>query len=115
MCSSEAHRPLRCDLYTEWDELTTGRKDKVDIMWIKANTKICPGCKEPIAKNQGCMHMTCRCGHEFCWLCLGLWKEHGSNTGGYYKCSIYKPDVHDKEQNTAKAKMKKFTFYVLRH
>jgi ariadne-1 len=38
--------------------------------------------------------MTCRkhaggCGHEFCWLCKGDWKDHGSATGGYYQCNIY--------------------------
>jgi hypothetical protein len=24
-----------------------------------------------------------RCKHEFCWMCLGKWSEHGSNSGGY--------------------------------
>ena len=34
--------------------------------------------------------MTCRnCNCEFCWLCLGLWKDHGSKTGGYFACNIY--------------------------
>ena len=34
--------------------------------------------------------MTCRqCSHEFCWLCLGEWKEHNGATGGYYKCNKY--------------------------
>lgn len=34
--------------------------------------------------------MTCRqCGHEFCWMCMKDWKEHGTSTGGFYKCNIY--------------------------
>jgi len=34
--------------------------------------------------------MTCRlCTHEFCWLCLGDWAEHGQKTGGYYQCNKY--------------------------
>ena len=40
--------------------------------------------------------MNCRkCGHDFCWMCLGLWKEHGSKTGGYYSCNVY----DDKKKN----------------
>ena len=34
--------------------------------------------------------MTCsQCRHEFCWICLGDWSEHGSATGGYYQCNLY--------------------------
>ena len=28
----------------------------------------CPSCTVGIEKNGGCNHMTCKCGHEFCWL-----------------------------------------------
>lgn len=38
--------------------------------------------------------MNCRkdsggCGFDFCWMCMGDWKEHGSQTGGYYQCNKY--------------------------
>lgn len=29
------------------------------------------------------------CRHDFCWVCLGDWKAHGSE---YYECSRYKED-----------------------
>ena len=37
------------------------------------------------------MHMTCQapCKFEFCWLCMGAWKEHGERTGGFYACNRY--------------------------
>ncbi len=36
----------------------------------RRNSRPCPRCLTPIQRNQGCRHMTCRCGHEFCWHCL---------------------------------------------
>lgn len=45
-------------------------KDGTD-KWLAKKTKRCPKCKEAIEKNAGCNHMTCRCGHQWCWLCLG--------------------------------------------
>lgn len=64
-------------------------------MWLLANTKTCPKCKNAIQKNLGCMHMTCRCGYQFCWLCLGDWTSHGDSTGGYYRCNVFQVQ-HDK-------------------
>jgi ariadne-1 len=29
----------------------------------------------PIERNGGCMHMTCRCGHEFFWCCLRAYRN----------------------------------------
>ena len=34
------------------------------------DVKKCPECNVNIEKNGGCMHMTCRCKHEFFWCCL---------------------------------------------
>ena len=44
--------------------------------------------------------MTCNrsyggCGHHFCWICMGAWEEHGSATGGYYKCNLYEEKKKD--------------------
>ena len=29
----------------------------------------CPKCRTVIERSEGCNHMSCRCGYEFCWLC----------------------------------------------
>ncbi|KAL2023395.1 hypothetical protein VTK56DRAFT_2752 [Thermocarpiscus australiensis] len=34
----------------------------------------CHRCKAPIEIKEGCNHMTCRCGAEFCIICGGKWK-----------------------------------------
>lgn len=33
------------------------------------DTGSCPACQAPIERIDGCNHMTCRCRHQFCWLC----------------------------------------------
>lgn len=34
----------------------------------------CPSCHHMVELNTGCYHMTCRCKHEFCYLCAQQWK-----------------------------------------
>lgn len=43
--------------------------DEATLLEIQEVTKACPHCYSPIIKNEGCNHMTCICGCEFCWLC----------------------------------------------
>lgn len=45
--------------------------------WRAWNTKTCPSCAQPIEKNGGCDHMTCRCGFEICWRCGGSYVKNG--------------------------------------
>lgn len=33
----------------------------------RRHLKLCPRCSAAIEKNEGCDHMTCRCGHHFNW------------------------------------------------
>ncbi|KAL5633099.1 hypothetical protein ACGC1H_003553 [Rhizoctonia solani] len=35
----------------------------------------CPSCHHMVELDTGCYHMTCRCRHEFCYLCARRWKE----------------------------------------
>ncbi|KAI9325722.1 hypothetical protein DFJ73DRAFT_911712, partial [Zopfochytrium polystomum] len=35
--------------------------------------KRCPSCGFVIEKHTGCVHMTCKCRHEFCYTCLETW------------------------------------------
>lgn len=42
-----------------------------NVTWILCNTKNCPSCKQPIEKNQGCMHMV-REGSDFKQMRVGV-------------------------------------------
>ncbi|CAG9321217.1 unnamed protein product [Blepharisma stoltei] len=118
-CKAEGHRPLDCESLKRWHKKLLGGNEED---WILANTKKCPKCKAPIQKNQGCMHMTCKCLHEFCWLCLGNWSEHSSETGGYFKCNKFESQQSSgiylqEEANKAKASqnIQKFDHYFQRY
>lgn len=46
------------------------RLEKMDReLMEKKKWKPCPGCKEMIEKSEGCDHMSCECGQEFCYQC----------------------------------------------
>lgn len=58
--------------------------DQGTLKWIDKNAKTCPGCGDAVQKNGGCNHFTHSksaggCGHEFCWLCFGNWRNHNIN------------------------------------
>eukprot|EP00937_MAST-01D_sp_MAST-1D-sp2_P005190 g5190.t1 len=89
-CGEPAHEPVTCELLMQWIDKCQNESETAN--WILSHTKKCPKCHTRIEKNQGCNHMTCRaagCGHEFCWICMGPWAEHGTDTGGYYKCNRF--------------------------
>jgi len=84
-CSLNDHQPAPCSLVKKW--LKKCEDDSETANWISANTKECPKCHSTIEKNGGCNHMTCRkCRHEFCWMCMGVWSEHGTS---WYNCNRF--------------------------
>ncbi|CAL9213873.1 unnamed protein product [Arabidopsis halleri] len=120
-CTEEAHRPVDCDTVGKW--ILKNSAESENMNWILANSKPCPRCKRPIEKNHGCMHMTCTppCKHEFCWLCLNAWTEHGERTGGFYACNRYEAakkeglyDEAERRREMAKNSLERYTHYYER-
>lgn len=116
-CGDPAHEPTNCDNLSKWKEKLVSESE--NATWILANTKKCPKCRTPIEKNQGCNHMTCQsCRHDFCWMCLGPWKDHGSATGGYYKCNRFdpsKPSADGQASADAKTELDRYLHYFQRY
>jgi ariadne-1 len=105
-CLREGHRPCDCEMMQYWED--KNKSDGENTKWLIVNTKQCPNCHKYIEKNQGCNHMTCRkeaggCGYEFCWICLGEWKPHGSS---WYECKKYSPTELDKNKEKIRNNMK---------
>jgi ariadne-1 len=106
-CGTDAHLPVSCDIVKKWEEKS--RDEGQDTAWIRVNTKLCPKCANPIEKNGGCMHMTCRrpggCGHEFCWICMENWNGHKTCNGEAETAN----DV--KEKSMAKSSLMRYAHF----
>lgn len=66
-CKCEYHKNLTCIQYTR-NRVTN--PDEIFIQFAMGKKfKQCPGCKRWIEKNEGCLHMKCLCGFDFCYEC----------------------------------------------
>ena len=99
---------MSCDQFAKWKAKIAEDEDLLNADWIKKNSKSCPKCNVNIEKNRGCMHMTCKnCKHEFCWICMGNWKDHWD--GGLARCNVY-----NEAPEVKWTKSEKNNFYVER-
>ncbi|GMM33221.1 E3 ubiquitin-protein ligase [Saccharomycopsis crataegensis] len=110
-CNYENHYPVPCSVVERWVQKCSN--DSETANWINLNTKQCTKCENPIEKNGGCNHMTCsKCGFEFCWICSGPWKSHGSQ---YYSCNRFDDaesvQARDKNNNLKKNYKKYLHFF----
>ncbi|KAL8738520.1 MAG: hypothetical protein Q9181_000679 [Wetmoreana brouardii] len=112
-CTLNDHQPTPCSLVKKW--LKKCEDDSETANWISANTKECPKCASTIEKNGGCNHMTCRkCKHEFCWICMGLWSEHGTS---WYNCNRFEEKSGSGENQQAKSRqsLERYLHYYNRY
>ena len=113
-CGEEAHAPCSCAQLVYWRQKCADESETAN--WILANTKKCPGCSTRIEKNQGCNHINCKhCRYEFCWICMGNWTDHGSNTGGFYRCNRYDAAKTDTTATAAKQELDRYLHYYQRY
>ncbi|KAF9010806.1 hypothetical protein BDQ17DRAFT_1387954 [Cyathus striatus] len=67
------------------------------------------------ATNVTFSHMTCKkCKHEFCWVCMGPWSEHGTQ---WYSCNRYdeKAGVEARDaQSRSRASLERYLHYYNR-
>ena len=77
-CKDEWHVGMTCQEYK--DSRDVNKLDDQFFKFVKgAKFKMCPKCKYWVEKNQGCNHMKCRCGADFCYLCgqlMDMSKSH---------------------------------------
>ncbi|KAK4414047.1 putative E3 ubiquitin-protein ligase A-A [Sesamum alatum] len=78
-CNVPWHSGVDCDEFSRLGEDERGREDVMVHELAKQNKwQRCPKCKFFVEKYQGCLHMTCRCGFQFCYACGAVWSStHG--------------------------------------
>jgi ariadne-1 len=114
-CSEDWHQPITCTLLKVW--IKKCEDDSETNNWLAAHTKLCPKCEVPIEKNGGCNHMVCSspsCRNDFCWVCLGPWKDHKD----YYSCNKYAEEAAKNErdqQAVSRASLTRYLFYYNRY
>ncbi|CAF4221288.1 unnamed protein product [Rotaria sp. Silwood2] len=102
-CLEEYHFPATCQQYKSYvARLRESGDDLLSISKIGDNSncyiaegKNCPNCGEFVEKNGGCPHMTCKCGNEYCWMCLKRWSTHN-----YSACFNIPESTHELRSST---------------
>lgn len=73
-CYVPWHSGVEC---AEFQSLNVDERSREDLM-MKELAKAeqwsrCPDCRYFVEKTKGCIHMTCRCGSQFCYICGITW------------------------------------------
>jgi IBR domain, a half RING-finger domain len=84
VCTTLAHPTSTC---LENQSQQTGNDSAVLELAKTEGWKQCPRCANMIELSVGCNHMTCRCGHDFCYVCLSAWGSNGRCSSG--RCAVW--------------------------
>ncbi|GAV64350.1 IBR domain-containing protein [Cephalotus follicularis] len=88
-CEVPWHSSMSCD---EYQSLPMEERDASDItlhrLALNLRWRRCQQCRRMIELMQGCYHMTCWCGHEFCYSC-GAEYRNGQQT---CQCAFWDED-----------------------
>jgi len=77
------HNGISCDQYDLNNQQVQESLNFIQSELQRGLMRQCSRCRHPIQKNQGCNHMTCRCGYEFFYCCGGDYRSgtHLGNCG----------------------------------
>jgi hypothetical protein len=69
------HEGETCDEF-DCNDTAIERLEEAELsakLLAKDQSKICPSCGQGVTKQEGCDHLTCRCGENWCFECLASW------------------------------------------
>ncbi|KAH6819931.1 hypothetical protein C2S53_014575 [Perilla frutescens var. hirtella] len=78
-CGVPWHSGIDCEGFSKLGKDEREREDiMVHDLARKNKWRRCSNCNFFVERNEGCLHMTCRCGYEFCYACGNVWSStHG--------------------------------------
>ncbi|KAL5579660.1 hypothetical protein UlMin_012102 [Ulmus minor] len=79
-CNVAWHAGMECG---EFKSRKNGERDQREDNMVmelakQKNWRRCPGCNFYVEKTAGCLHISCRCGNEFCYGCGSKWSSSNS-------------------------------------
>jgi IBR domain, a half RING-finger domain len=94
------HEGLSCERYATQLSSEDGDSDRAFQLYRQHNrnaVQVCraPHCNFVIEKNEGCIHMTCQCKYQFCWVCGDEWSPQHS-----YFCRKRPPQEDNNNNDT---------------
>ncbi|GLJ26381.1 hypothetical protein SUGI_0508370 [Cryptomeria japonica] len=84
-CRVPWHQNMSCQDYQKRIPQLHGVDAKLHLLATDNMWRRCTKCKHMIELAEGCNHMTCRCGFEFCYVCGAEWK----NKHATCKCALW--------------------------
>jgi hypothetical protein len=67
--------PLCCSTATYLQLIDSSPTCAYALTSLQEGWQVCGNCSSLVELEQGCNHMTCRCGYEFCYVCARHWKQ----------------------------------------
>ena len=69
-CMAKPHPGMSCNENAINNQDSTQLREQLKQQGFQE----CSKCKTMVVRSEGCNHMTCRCTHEFCYICGADWK-----------------------------------------
>ncbi|XP_007204931.2 probable E3 ubiquitin-protein ligase rbrA [Prunus persica] len=74
-CKVPWHCDMSCYDYQRSETNSLAEEQLLKSLAIKKLWRQCSKCKHMVELDSGCYHITCRCGHQFCYTCGAEWKN----------------------------------------
>ena len=79
------------------------------ILAQRSGWQRCPGCRTIVELRDGCRHVTCSCGTQFCYYCAAKWRSCNCTDKNYARNENYLVDflpeyIEESHRNAKKSK-----------